>query len=120
MPLRVSNAVEKNVISVGLSPITVAAATSTLILPSIIGDTIEYAARYVFNAGDTSNSDAKAYYAYGHNVDLTNYEGWIVPGQQFNASDCGMALYVYSVAGTTISRTVLKRNDNEQGTGGIL
>ena len=115
MPLRTSNSVEKNVYSIPLLPLDIPANTSTVVLDSIHGVSGEFAGRYVFNAGANP-----AYYAYGHQVDSTNFEGVIVAGQQFDASNCGQSLNVYSVLGTTFSRTLLKRNDLTQPNRNIL
>lgn len=106
MPLRTTNSVEKNVISVPTLPITVPANKSTEVLPSVAGAVGEFAARYVFNAGSSN-----LYYAYGRTVSLVDFEAWIVPGQQFDASNCGMALNVISTTDCVVSRTILQRQD---------
>ena len=120
MPIRVSNTVEKDVVLVPTNPIVVAANTAVIILPDITGDINEYAGRYIQNVGAND-----CYYAYGHTCDPTNFNGIMSKpantnsdgfgsGQQFDASNCGQAVWVYSRGGTTIAVTILKRNDLHQ------
>jgi hypothetical protein len=126
MPLRVANSVEKNVVSVPIKPIVVPTTTATDVLDSIIGHRAEYAGRYIQNVGANA-----CYYAIGHDCDPTNFNGILsqgaevdangfASGMQFDASNNGQRVSVYSVGGTTISVTLLKRNDNEQGNGNII
>lgn len=126
MPIRVANSVEKNVVSVPVKPIVVATNTPTDVLDSIIGHKAEYSGRYIQNVGANA-----CYYAIGHDCNPTNFNGMLSPsgtldangfgpGNQFDASNTGQRISVYAVGGTTISVTLLKRNDNEQGSGGII
>ncbi len=112
MPLRVANTVEKNVVSVPTNPITIPAATSIDVLPSIIGLAGEWVGRYIQVVGAND-----CYYAIGHDCDTTNYNGILASngseksGQQFDASNVGQRISVYSVGGSKIAVTLLKRND---------
>jgi hypothetical protein len=127
MPLRTSNSVERNTTCVPTIPVTIPAATSTLVLNDIsTANGVEYAGRYIQNVGSGA-----CYYAIGHQCDKTNFNGVLFgasavdangfgPGQQLDVSNVAGAVYVYSVAGTTIATTLIIRNDNAQGQGGIL
>ena len=126
MPLRVSNSVEKNVVLEPLNPKVIPANTPIEVLTDIINHRQEYAGRYIQNVGA-----GDCYYAFGHKVDSTNFNGILSKpgsvdanglgsGQQLDASNNPQAVWVYSVAGTTIAITLFKRNDNAQGQGGIL
>jgi len=126
MSVRVINSVEKNVINVPLGLVTLAAGVAQDILTAISGANGEYAARYIQNVGTNP-----CYYSFGHDTDKTNFNGILAgapavdangfgPGQQLDVSNCGQRVNCMSVAGTTIAITVLKRNDNTQGSGGIL
>ncbi len=117
MPLRVANTVEKNIISVPFPPKVIAATTSINVLPSIVGTRDELAGRYIQNVGANA-----CYYAIGHECDATNFNGVLAgggtadangfcSGMQFDASNCAQGIWVYSVSGTTIAVTILKRND---------
>lgn len=122
--LRTINAVEKNVVLVPTNPIVVNANASTDVLSAIVGTTGEYAGRYIQNVGAND-----CFYTFGHDCDGTNYSGILAAnstnavdkaGQQLDASNCGQRVSVYSVGGTKIAVTILKRNDNTQGIGGII
>lgn len=113
---RVINAVEKNVISIPMPPVPCPAGVSTQVLATLVGDPNEYSGRYIYNAGTVN-----LYYAFGHTVDATNYEGILFPNQQFNASNCGAALYANAIGGDTIvSRTILQRRDNTNVNANIM
>jgi len=115
---RVINTIEKNVESVPLAPLAVPAGTSVKALPTLVGDPYEYAGRCIYNAGSVN-----LYYAFGHDVNPTNYEGICYPAQEFNASACGMALYVAAPAGGAdgvVSRSLFRRNDLSNVNAGIL
>ena len=127
MPLRVSNTVEKGIVSTINAPFVLGAGVSKIVLPdvsSFVG--AEFAGRYIQNVGANS-----VYYALGHDCDAKNFNGILGPsgtldangfgpGQQFDASNCGCSVSVFSVSGTTIAITLLRRNDLNQGSGGIL
>jgi hypothetical protein len=126
MPLRTSNSVERNTICVPTIPVTIPAVTSTKVLNDVSADQVEYSGRYIQNVGANA-----CYYAIGHNCDPTNFNGVLFgasatdangfgPGQQLDVSNVAGAIYVYSVSGTTIATTLIRRNDNAQGQGGIL
>lgn len=126
MPLRVSNHVESNVIAVPQAPIVVKATTSTQVLPSLVGDKVEYAGRYIQNVGANA-----CYYNVGGTCSPQQFSGIMSAGavldtngfgsgQQFDASNTGDSVTIYSVLGTTIAITLLRRNDMNQGAGGIL
>jgi len=126
MPVRVSNSVEKNVVNVPFPPVVLAAGVAQDVLTAIQGTNAEYAARYIQNVGANP-----CYYAFGHDVDKTNLSGVLAgasvvdanglgAGQQLDVSNCGQRVSCMSVGGTIIAVTILKRNDNAQGHGGIL
>lgn len=126
MSFRVSNSVEKNVISQPFAPIVVPATAATDVLQDVTKSIGELAARYIQNVGGDD-----CYYAFGVNCSPTNFCGMLAKpttlnanghgvGQQLDVSNCGQRVSVYSIAGTIIARTVLVRNDNQQGTGNIL
>jgi len=124
---RVINPVEKNIRAVPQALIVIPAGQSTLVLKDISTNfNGEYAGRYIQNVGANA-----CYYGIGHDTDKTNFNGIMAgasavdannygPGAQFNASNFGQAVYVYSVSGTTIAVTLLMRHDNTTGAGGIL
>lgn len=111
--LRVAGVVEKNTLIYPPSVITVAAATATEVLP-VINPRQEYVARYIQNVGAN-----RAYYSWGittpaggpicNNIDM--FHGYLEAGQQLDCSAHGFNVNVYSVLGTTISTTVVIRND---------
>lgn len=126
MSIRVQNSVEKSVVNVPLGLITLTANTAKNVLADITGDRGEYCARYIQNVGANP-----CYYAFGHDVDKTNFNGVLAgaavvdangfgPGQQLDVSNCGQRIACLSLAGTTIAITLLKRNDLGQGQGGII
>lgn len=126
MPLRVSNHVESNVIAVPQPPIVVKAATSTRVLPSLVGDKVEYAGRYIQNVGANP-----CYYSIGGTCSPQQFSGILSgasavdaggfgSGQQLDVSNTGDSVNIYSAIGTTIAITLLRRNDMNQGAGGIL
>lgn len=126
MPLNISTKVEKSVASIPTQPVVVPTNTSTLILPSCVSDGIEYVGRYIQNVGAND-----CYYAIGHDCDSTNYNGILAKpgavnsdglgcGSQFDASNLGQAIYVYSRGGTTIAVTLLRRNEYSAVNSGIL
>jgi len=111
--VRVAGVVEKNTLIYPPNVITVAAATATQIF-DVINPRQEYVARYIQNVGAN-----RAYYSWGitnvagapvcNNIDM--FHGYIEAGQQLDCSAHGWNVNVYSVAGTTISTTVVIRND---------
>ena len=126
MPLRVSNSVERNVSCAGSIPIKIPAATAVDVLVDVSGIAQEYAGRYVQNIGPNS-----CYYAFGNDCSPAALNGVLLPatavdannlgaGQQVDCSNHGARVSVYSVAGTTVAVTILRRNDLAQGNGGII
>ena len=126
MPLRVTNSVERNVSCAGSVPIKVSANTSTDVLIDVSGIPQEYAGRYVQNVGSNI-----AYYSFGVKCSATNFNGVLAPattvdsngfgsGQQLDCSNHGAKVSVFSVGGTTVAVTLLRRNDLSQGNGNIL
>jgi hypothetical protein len=119
MPTRVITVCEKNVYSVPHTPILLPAnaqynnpaknpvGTPTPVLGPIRSSQKEIAARYIQNT-DPNNS---VYIAYGHPCDTTNFSFIIGPLQQFDASNCGDAVYCYSTAVVTVVPTTLVRED---------
>lgn len=78
-------------------------------------DTSEYAARYIQNVGANSCN-----YAIGQDCTAGVYHGQIAAGQQFNASDFGQRVNVFSATGTNVTVTILRRRDMASGSGGII
>ena len=126
MPLRVSNSVERSVTIVPSELAVIPAGTAVDVLADLSKVNGEYAGRYIQNVGAND-----CYYNFGVNCDPTHFNGILSKpstvdangygsGQQFDASNCPQKVSVYSVGGTTISMTILKRNDLNQGSGGIL
>jgi len=127
MPLRTSNSVEKNCFIVPAPPIAIPATTSTIVLQDTNALNIEFSARYIQNVGAND-----CYYAFGtNNCDPTNFNGILSKapsvdangfgaGAQLDVSNCGQQVSIYSVGGTNIAVTIIKRNDNQQGFGNIL
>jgi hypothetical protein len=109
---------EKNVFSLMIPAQVIPANTSTLIYDPtapIQGTTIEYAAIELFNAGANN-----FYYAYGNTCDnKTNFCAFVVPGQMLEVG-VREQISVFSVGGTTISFTILKRDDMVQPAKNIL
>ena len=116
MPLRTSSVVEKQCYSIPTVPITVAANTSTPILPDVHADKLEYASRKIQNC-DTVNF---LYYGFGANkVDTTNFQGILLAGQQLDCSNHGDVVNVWSANQIVVASTIIARQDLTQG-GGIL
>jgi len=126
MPLRVSNSVERNVSCAGSVPITIPAGKAVDVLVDVSGVIQEYAGRYVQNVGS-----GIAYYAFGSDASPAGFNGVLFQasavdsngfgsGQQLDCSNHGAKVSVYSVAGTTIAVTILRRNDLAQGNGGAI
>lgn len=126
MPLRVTNAVEKNTSCDPVLPIAVADSKVVTVLPDISALKGEWVGRYIQNVGAND-----CYYAIGHDCDQTNFNGILSKpastnsdaygsGQQFDASNTGQKISVFSRGGTTIAVTSIRRNDNTQGQGNIL
>jgi len=127
MPLRIGNSVEKNVFIVPGGLIVVKPITSTVVITDSNASNIELAGRYIQNVGANP-----CYYAFGtDNCDASNFSGILAgaptvdangfgAGQQLDVSNCGQQVSVWSVSGTTLATTILKRNDLQQGFGNIL
>jgi|ERR1019366_2765810 hypothetical protein len=125
--MRVQNSVEKNVFVVPQPPLVIVANTATVVISDSNKDNVELAGRYIQNVGANN-----CYYAFGtNNCSKGNFNGILAgapavdangfgAGQQLDVSNCGQQVSVFSVVGTTISFTILKRNDNQQGFGNIL
>ena len=126
MSLRTSNSVERNTTAVPTIPKVIPAATSTVVLNDVSADPIEYAGRYIQNVGanplyysiggDCSNNNFNGILSAGNPVDSNGYAS----GQQFDASNVAGKISVYSVLGTVVSTTLVRRNDIAPGNGGIL
>ena len=126
MSLRVSNSVERNVSCAGSVPIVIPAGKSINVLIDVSGTSQEYAGRYVQNVGSDN-----AYYAFSNDASPAAFNGILSKpsaldangfgsGQQLDCSNHGGSVNVYSIGGTTIAITLLRRNDLSQGNGGIL
>lgn len=107
---------EKDVVPLPTMPIAVASNTPTLVLNDISGLNGEYASRAIQNTGANA-----VYYAFGRDCDNTNYNGILASQQQLDCSNHGAKVSVYCASNTTtIGITILVRNDNAQGQGGII
>lgn len=107
MTLKVLTAIERSCSDLMLPPITVADSTATDVLNDTTTSYEDYAYVEIFNAGNN-----KAYFAYGRDADATvNFNGYIAAGQAMTVIT-RQRISVFSVGGTVIARTVLKRNDN--------
>ena len=127
MPLRVSNAVEKNTFCEPINLIVVADSKSVDVLPDVSVKIGEWLGRYVQNVGAND-----CYFAIGHTCDQTNFNGILSKpssalnadgfgaGQQLAVPSSGQRVSVFSRGGTTIAITSIKRNDNSQAQGNIL
>ncbi len=111
--VRVASVVERNTTVDAPNVIVVAAATATLIFPPCLTRT-EYVARYIQNVGAN-----RAYYSFGTYGATVNdpvcdnvaaFHGYLDAGQQLDCSAHASVVCVYSVAGTTISTTSIRRN----------
>lgn len=98
--------------------VTVAAATATVVLPPepLAG---EIASRYIQNVGANA-----LYYSFGVYEDVAGsdevlpvcdnvnqYHGYLAAGQQLDCSSHRKIVCVYSVAGTTVATTTVRRKD---------
>ena len=126
MPLIVANGIERCIASVPTLPIVIPSNKSTTVLPDISGSSAGYCGRYIQNVGA-----GICYYCIGGDCNPVNFSGIMGPasltdvngfgqGGGFDASNCPSLISAYSVAGTTIAVTLLKRNDSVQGSGGLL
>lgn len=105
MEIRPITSVERNIVDSGLAPVTLPATTSVIVMPDTVFEYGEIAYIEVFNAG----SDM-AYYCYGPICNTTSkFNGFLTPGQALTIQT-RQAVSMYSPGGTTIARTVLKRD----------
>lgn len=108
--MRTTHVISKSTFATPPLAVVVAAKTSTLILDDLtkIGySTIEVAQRKIFN-----DSGAKLFYSYGTTCDGTkSYHGAIADQGTLDCSDCGNAVYVFSVAGGNVCPTILRNVD---------
>lgn len=118
MIVRSVNLCEKCVASIPSLPIVVATNTSTVVLQDIRTDRREYMGRYIQNVGANN-----AYYSFDSDASPATYNGILQGGatmQQLDVSNFPGVVKVYATGGTTIAVTLLVRNDNAQGQGGII
>lgn len=114
--IRAGNVVEKNVFAISLEPVVCPASTATDVFPdeSKVAN-MEIVYREIFNAGVNN-----AFYKIGGDCDnVKNYNAYLVPGQMLEIASL-QRVSIYSVAGTTISRTEFKRDDMVQPGKNIL
>lgn len=105
--MRVVNLVEKNIKPEPAAAVTIAANTSTDILPDITTSKEEYSGRYIFN-----NTGAFLYYAFGQDCDnVAAYHGVLQNLQQLDCSNHGTRVSVYSAVGGVVVPCVLRRRD---------
>ena len=116
--LRTLSIVERNTRDAKLPLVTVPAATATDVLPDTTGTYAGIPANpfltaseilyiEIFNAGAN-----KVFFAYGRDCDATtNFNGYLVAGQAMTVNT-RERVSMYSVGGTTISRTVITRITN--------
>lgn len=106
--MRVSNSVERDVFPDPCLVIAVPANTNTEVLKELRRTRGEWAGRYIQNVGANP-----CFYAFGQDCDgATNYHGILAASQQLDCSNHPASVKVFSVAGTTIATTTLRRNDN--------
>ena len=124
--IRVANTTEKNAIILPQAIIAVTAATSTEVLFSISNRTEEFLGRYIQNVGANA-----CYVNIGADCNPTNFIAILAPsgtldangygsGQQFDCSNTGQRVTIYSLSGTTIARYLIRRDDIDNSHGGIL
>jgi len=108
MAFLIGSTLERNVLDLKLPPQVLAAATATTVIDDSIAKNGEYASIELFNAGANN-----AFYAYGRNCSPQDYNAFIVPGQML-VVEVRERVSMYSVGGTTISKTILRRMDSLQ------
>lgn len=111
--IRTLNVAENNLYADAATPVTVPAATATDVLPDEVGKvTGEIAYRYIQNVGVNP-----LYYAIGQDCSTINYNGILAPdvtngqGGQLDCSNHRMRISVYSVGGTIVAKTIIRRNN---------
>jgi hypothetical protein len=105
---RVINVAERNLFPNGATPVTVAAAVSTDVIPDQVNLKLqEIAYRYIQNTGS-----GLLYYAFGQDCNLNNFHGVISQYQQLDCSNHRLRVSVWSVSGGQVATTILYRNDN--------
>lgn len=105
--MRTVNVVEKNALVDAPVITVIAAAGAAEVLPVISGVRGEWSGRYIQNVGANP-----CYYAFGVNASPTEYHGILSALQQLDCSNHGMLVSCYSVLGTSIAITVIRRYDN--------
>ena len=125
--MRVFNTVEKGAIANQLgSPVTVANSVSVDILADISKMHTELVGRYIQNVGAND-----LYFAIGQDCSPVSFHGMLAAsanlnanghgaGQQFDASNVSGKISVYSIGGTIVSATIIKREDLTATHGGIF
>jgi hypothetical protein len=100
---------ERNLVDSKVIAKVVPTNVSTEVIADSIAKNEEYAYIELFNAGVNN-----AYYAFGRTCDTAeNFNGWIVPGQMLEVV-VREAVNIFSVGGTTIAITMLKRRTQIQ------
>jgi hypothetical protein len=110
--IRIAGVVEKNAQVQPPRVVVVAAATATIIFDACIAR-IEYIQRYIQNVGAN-----RLYYSWATlkadgtaNCDnVAIFHGYLEAGQQLDCSANPSVVCVYSVAGTTVATTEVRRN----------
>lgn len=107
MTIKTLNAIERSSIDSMLPPVTIPDSVATDVLPDTTSSYGDVGYIEIFNAGAN-----KAYFAYGRDCNnTTNFNGYIAAGQAMTVIT-RQRVSVFSVGGTIIALTVLKRNDN--------
>jgi len=104
--IRTINVAERNIYANGASPVTLAANTTTDIIPTQTNTREEIAYRYIQNVGSNN-----LYYAFGQTANSVNYHGILLPNQQLDCSNHRLNVSGLSTGGTTCTVTILYRND---------
>ena len=114
--IRTTNAAENNLFAEPPNVITVAANTATEVFPSEQNmGTEEIAYRYIQNTGANP-----LYYAFGTGIASTGapacdnlklYHGYLPQYSQLDCSNHKLRVCVFSVTGTTVSTTIIRRVD---------
>ena len=123
---RISVGVEKSVAVQPSVPVVIPANTNVKVLDDVTASRGEWSARYVQNVGA-----GDCYYSIGAECSPATFNGVLAgagavnanghgAGGQYNATEHPKAVYVYSITGTVISTTILKRNEMAAGQGNII
>ncbi len=109
MPFRTVNVLEKDLYNLPTPPVALVANTPKDVLANSQTTSDEIVSIQLFNAGANP-----AYYAYGRDCDAVgNYNAFLAAGQMLDVQT-RERVSMMSVAGTTISITIIRRRDMVQ------